>query len=91
MAILLRVGHEPQELPNPGQELSLKDMQQMVGGYIEMVRLSNGKQALIINEEGKLKGLPTNPTATLLVADVLREQDYIVGDAILAEIGTELV
>ena len=36
----------------------LKVLQELVGGYIETVRYNN--LTMIINEEGKLKGLPIN-------------------------------
>lgn len=39
----------------------LKTMQNIVGGYIQMVYLTN-EVALICNEEGKIKGLPRNRT-----------------------------
>lgn len=36
---------------------SLKSLQEVVGGYIEVVELS-GNQCLICNEEGMIRGLP---------------------------------
>lgn len=41
----------------------LSTMQKIVGGYIEMVRLSQGL-ALMCNEEGKLDGLESNRLIT---------------------------
>lgn len=38
---------------------SLKNLQNIVGGYIQMVPISD-KAAVICNEEGKLTGLPIN-------------------------------
>ena len=37
----------------------LKDFQQLVGGYIQTVEYDG--YLLVVNEEGKLKGLPWNP------------------------------
>ena len=43
----------------------LDDLQDAVGGYIEMVRINEGTN-LIVNEEGLMKDLPRNPTAESL-------------------------
>ena len=48
-----------------GRTPTLEWLQQQVGGYIETVPACLGNNMLIIvNEEGKLKGLPFNDTAT---------------------------
>ena len=63
--------------------LPLKAMQSMVDGYIERWPLGgDGIDGLdlILNEEGKLKGLSYNPTATIL-SEILFRNDCIVGDA----------
>ncbi len=39
---------------------SLADMQQLVGGYIQVVYPFAEEVALVCNEEGKLQGLPLN-------------------------------
>ena len=39
--------------------LTLRDLQEKVGGYIEPIHLSDGYVALV-DEDGKLKGLPVN-------------------------------
>ena len=46
-------------------EPNLKEAQEFVGGYVEGITFPNGDY-LIINEEGKLKGLPYNPEASAL-------------------------
>ena len=46
-------------------EPTLKEAQEFVGGYVEGISFPNGDY-LIINEEGKLIGLPLNPEATAL-------------------------
>jgi uncharacterized protein DUF3846 len=58
--------------------------QRLVGGYIEVVRLSYPPALLYMNEEGKLRGLPSNARATALwwVHDIrFLGQDHIQGDA----------
>lgn len=71
---------------------SLADMQQLVGGYIEAVKLNpvivheNIRYCwLVINEEGKLLSLPVNKNATILVKSVIGPDDYIVGNALMLE------
>ena len=42
---------------------TLKELQEMVGGYIEVVYAENGDQ-IILDEEGRLKGKPINEDAS---------------------------
>ena len=70
-------------------EPSLKEAQEFVGGYVEGITFPNGDY-LIINEEGKLIGLPLNEPATILwrlAFDndnyVTGRKDFVVGNAIL--------
>ena len=49
-----------------------------VGGYVECITFPNG-DLLIVNEEGKLKGLPLNPEATLLWKMTFDNDNYITG------------
>ena len=70
-------------------EPSLKEAQEFVGGYVEGITFPNGDY-LIINEEGKLMGLPLNPEATALWRAtfdndnyVTGRKDFVVGPAIL--------
>lgn len=44
---------------------TLEELQKLVGGYIERVKLSTGK-VMIVDEDGMLKGLPFNPRGTEL-------------------------
>jgi len=63
---------------------SLKYMQQYVGGLIQIIDLSDGRQ-IIINDEGKLKELPYNKEATEIANKdgALFSGDFIVGNAIV--------
>ena len=70
-------------------EPNLKAAQKFVGGYDEGITFPNGDY-LIINEEGKLMGLPLNPEATALWRAtfdndnfVTGRKDFVVGPAIL--------
>ena len=70
-------------------EPNLKEAQKFVGGYVEGITFPNGDY-LIINEEGKLMGLPLNPEATALWRATFTKDkyafgydDFVVGPAIL--------
>lgn len=83
MAMLLHVnGRREQVTPLHPPSFSLEELQRFVCGYMEVVTLSDGR-LLVLNEEGKIDGLPYNVEATLLVADVLLPGDYIAGPAVL--------
>ena len=56
----------------------LKGAQDFVGGYVECITFPNG-DLLIVNEEGKLKGLPLNPEATLLWKMTFDNDNYVTG------------
>ncbi|MGH9238791.1 MAG: DUF3846 domain-containing protein [Vicinamibacterales bacterium] len=82
MALLMIPGHAAREVvPANGHAFTLDEMQAFVGGYIEILRLPDGR-ALVINEEGKLRGLPLNPEATVLAAPRIAP-DFIVGPALV--------
>ena len=59
-------------------EPDLKAAQAFVGGYVEGITFPNGDY-LIINEEGKLMGLPLNPEATALWRATFDNDNYITG------------
>ena len=59
-------------------ETSLKAAQDFVGGYIEGITFPNGDY-LIINEEGKLMGLPFNPEASALWKATFDNDNYVTG------------
>ena len=70
-------------------EPNLKEAQEFVGGYVEGITFPNGDY-LIINEEGKLIGLPLNEQASKLWKDtfdndnyITGRKDFVVGNAIL--------
>lgn len=76
-----------QENINPanGTNFSLKEMQTLVGGYIEVHFFDEGEgtlagKVMVIDEEGKCKSKPLNQNATDLLADTYLSSDYIVGD-----------
>ena len=73
------------------RELSLKEMQDIVGGMIQ-VAYDDGKMQIICNEEGIMRGLPINETATDIWHDKLSKFnsnpnyipfDYLVGTVLI--------
>lgn len=62
----------------------LTDLQGLVGGYIDVVRVGD-ELSVYINDEGKLIGLPPNALATmwLSVIGAIFPNDYIAGDAVV--------
>lgn len=73
--------------PSNGTDFSLEELQQFVGGYIEIIRLS-GNRLMIINEEGKVWNLPLNCQATM-VYQKEGKIDVIVGNALVC--GTDKI
>ena len=65
--------------------LSMKALQTIIGGEIEVVALP-GSRHMVIHAEGKIERLPANPIATKLAHDAesIQTNDYIAGTAILA-------
>ena len=59
-------------------EPDLKAAQDFVGGYVEGISFPNGDY-LIVNEEGKLIGLPLNPEATTLWRSTFTKDKYAFG------------
>lgn len=50
-------------LPSKGTRFTLKEVQDMVGGYVERVQLPKG-MVVLANEEGFPMELPRNPVAS---------------------------
>jgi len=70
-------------------EPDLKAAQEFVGGMVQGIEFPNGDY-MIMNEEGKLMGLPLNPEATTLWRATFTKDkylfghdDFVVGPAIL--------
>lgn len=65
--------------PKNGTDFKLEELNEIVGGYIEVLTL-NDDQIMVINEEGKVYGLPLNLKATDMYG-----LDFIVGDVLVCE------
>lgn len=65
-------------LPSKGKKFSLEEVQKLVGGYVERLRVPEpGGAVLLVDEEGIPKGLPLNRNAS----EVAGREIY--GDALL--------
>lgn len=62
----------------------LRELQRMVGGYIEVVPLPED-QYMVLNENGKISCLPYNTTATTLGRDAgaIMPDDFVAGVAVI--------
>ena len=79
MAFIINTsGDETEMIPKNGSDFELKELQDVVGGLIELVPLTNGK-LLIVDEEGLFKSLPVITKASLLA------RQTIVGTAVVCE------
>ncbi len=58
------------------------ELHALVDGWLECVHLPDGR-LMWINEEGKLRGMPSNPLATLLARSVLQPSNYVAGPAVV--------
>ena len=70
--------------PKNGRTFALTEMQEIIGGYIEPIRLNDGRM-IIVDEEGKSKGKAVNIPATNILRRDHFTTDYIVGTAIVCD------
>jgi hypothetical protein len=83
MAFWIKANGTVQEVKPPvGAAFTLGELQGMVGGYIEIVRTHTG-DFMVLNEEGKLQGLPINEVATERYQ--YGTHDPVVGDVVIAQ------
>jgi len=88
--IIKTTGEEIEIEPKNGKDFDLAEMQEIVGGYIEIVFLGINKETkkpmiLVVNEEGKLNKLPFNMKATQLYHNCVGPYDVIVGNVLYCE------
>lgn len=83
MAILIKSNQSEESIMPQNGKFSLEELQGFVGGYIECVSLPDGK-LMIMNEEGKLEGLPYNEKATGFgILAGINYNDYVCGDVLI--------
>ena len=67
--------------PKNGKTFALTEMQEIIGGYVEPIRLNDGRM-IIVDEDGKSKDKAVNIPATNILRRDHYTTDYIVGTAI---------
>jgi hypothetical protein len=70
--------------PENGKSFNLKELQDHVGGYIEVFPMPKAKsrdikRIMVMNEEGRLHGLPKNVVASAAFGP----EGHIVGDVVI--------
>jgi penicillin V acylase-like amidase (Ntn superfamily) len=78
---------KPKTIVKSDKPMTLKEMQDAVGGSIELA-YDDGEMQIVCNEEGKMLDLPENEQATDIWLDKLDEQgrgtlDYLAGDVLI--------
>lgn len=81
LALLLRIGQAPEIKMIDG---SLDGLQQIVGGFIELITIEPGVVA-VCNEDGRMLGLPTNR----IVARTDGRCFDLVGDVVLVGVDAD--
>lgn len=82
MATIIKANGSTQDIePKNGSDFQLEELQKIVGGYIEILYLNDGR-LMVCNEEGKLNRLPYNEKATRLFG---LSYDYVVGDVLVCD------
>lgn len=70
--------------PKNGTDYSLEELQEIVGGHIEILSL-NDEEIMVLNEEGKILGLDLNDNATAIISEAGYWDDFIVGDVLVCK------
>lgn len=84
LVITTKGEYEEREIDN-----NLKTLQDIVGGYIEYVDISQDGLQMIVNEEGKILDLEYNLGATLLYNTTHLYNDMILGNVIIVNTDDE--
>lgn len=70
--------------PKNGRTFALTEMQEIIGGYVEPIRLNDGR-IIVVNEDGLNLNLPVNIEATNILRRDHSTTQYIVGTAIVCD------
>lgn len=83
--LLKAIGETVEISPVNGNCFTLKEVQSLVNGYVQVIDLCSNK-IMIINEEGKFHfGLNVEATRLALMNRAIFPNDYIAGDAIVCD------
>lgn len=85
MAVIYKANGERQDVaPKNGTNFELEELQNIVGGYIDMLGIG-GDEIMVFNDEGKLMRLPFNQEATSRYQEAFQTDDFIVGDVLICK------
>ena len=85
MAYIIKTSGEIIETtPRNGNDFELDELQAIVGGYIEVLSLRDGR-LIVCDEEGKLKGKERNNKATDIFQAAMPTNDFLVGDVLICK------
>jgi hypothetical protein len=92
MAIKITTDKKVTRVRPKNKVFTLEELQKQVDGYIELLPLKRVPEfkltdaIMVMNEEGKLLGLPMNQMATdLLTRNYPKSTDVIVGDVLICK------
>ena len=85
--LILPSGEQRNVAPAKGKRFTLQELQNFVGGYIELVTLSP-KLSMFVNEDGKRLQLARNDCATRFARHVLHHngRDLFPGDGLVGTV-----
>ena len=63
--------------PNNGKHFQLEELQEIVGGYIEVMNLPTMEKKMVLNEDGRSMELPINRLATALFRDAYATSEEV--------------
>lgn len=83
--IIKVTGEEIEVFPKNGKDFSLEELRSATGAeFVELVPMRNKNQYLVCDEDGYMKRLPTNESATVYCAlDVLIGPRGVLGDVLV--------
>ena len=81
--LLLTDGTSKQVVPKNGTDYQLDELQEFVGGNIEIVSSPDGEQIMVLNEEGLLLDLDINHEASVLFVEWGYRTGLILGNVLI--------
>lgn len=88
MAIIIKTTGETIEVkPTNGTDFQLEELQEVVGGYIQILPIYSTGEVMVVNEEGRLENLPWNVKATTYAKhyNAIFPNDYIAGNVLVCK------
>jgi hypothetical protein len=83
MARVFKVDGQIVDVKPQGAKFSGEELTAMLGGLPQWLYIADIDRAMLINQDGKILGLPRNQNATIYLGGTRFEGEEIVGDAIL--------